>query len=293
MTGYVYAMLHPAHPKLVVVASATSDPDDPSRIADLAPFVVIFSRKVFAEVLVFKEIIRVLNHYGHAVAENPNYFSCTPTMAITVLLAVSDVAERHLAEEKSASTGDDDSQSEADTFYDAGCAAAIGSGDALEDHREALLLLEQAAELGCVRAYDDMGDIYYTSDTVKNERRALEAWKEGSSKGSAGCWAQLGNHYDRDRHQENAKKCWDRFFTMLATMCSDSVLEVSSHVSNVLLHHSASFFVPLYVFGLKPHSETLRAHFERLITMLEERGSRDRADSFRRVRDAFITLTKQ
>ena len=66
--GYVYLMLHPAHPELVVVSSASRDPDDPAARSALAPFIVIYARQTVAEKEALKAIIHLLTHDGHAVA---------------------------------------------------------------------------------------------------------------------------------------------------------------------------------------------------------------------------------
>lgn len=275
--GFVYLMIHPAHPELVIVSSAKTDPDDPAKRADLAPFIVIFARQTVVEADVEHLIIRLLTHYGHAVASHPNYFSCTPTKAITLLMAACDQVAKQVVEQLGGDspsaitrTSDHGSSVEAEALYEAACAAALGSGDTIEDHHEALRLFQQAAENGCHRAYDDMGELYSTSETVQSARRALEAWKDGTKHGSAGCWAQLAKHYETEGHADNAKKCWDRFFGLVGLMDSDGLTHVHRHVGKALDSHSPSFFDPSYVTAIRLHGDDLAAYLDGMVTMCEE-----------------------
>lgn len=295
--GYVYVMIHPAHPQHVVVASASTDPEDPTLAATVAPFLVIFSRKVFGYTVVLKEIQRVLGHYGHSVEGNPNYFTCTPTRAITVVWATCDVADQQVAAANdepgpSSGTQSDDPLSEADELYDAGCAAAMGSDDTLEDHHEALRLFARAAKLGCVRAYDDMGNLYNTSDTVRNERRAVETWNEGTRNGSIGCWAQLAKYYDREGHAQNSEKSWDRFFSLLGQVSSsDEWICCLNHLTDALSTYAPSFFKPVYVKSLIGHQALLRQYITDMLASFEQGDSQFAIDKFTRCEACLDVLT--
>lgn len=275
--GFVYLMIHPAHPELVVVSSARTDPDDPAKRSEVAPFVVLFARQTVVEAEVEQLIIRLLTHYGHAVASHPNYFSCTPTKAITLLMAACDQVAKQVVEQMgggypatTSGISDTGSSVEGEALYEAACAAAMGSGDTIEDHHEALRLFQQAAESGYPRAYDDMGELYSTSETVHSERRAVEAWKEGTKQGSAGCWAQLAKHYEKEGHADNAQKCWDRFFDLLGQMDADRLTHVMSHVVKALGDYGSSFFGPSYIAAIKTQREALAANLDAMVALCEK-----------------------
>jgi len=84
----------------------------------------------------------------------------------------------------------------------------------IQDYSEAMRLYKQAARLGCNAAYLRLGIMNLEGEGCSaNRARALEYLKDGCRHGELRCYAEMANIFASDGQFDNAKKCWDRYFT--------------------------------------------------------------------------------
>jgi len=93
-------------------------------------------------------------------------------------------------------------------------ASYYGLGSELQDHEEALKLYEQAARLGAIEAYRSLGIMYREGEgCVQSNTKALEYLKEGARGGEMRCYAEMAELFTNQDQDQNAQKCWDRYFS--------------------------------------------------------------------------------
>jgi tetratricopeptide (TPR) repeat protein len=87
-----------------------------------------------------------------------------------------------------------------------------GHGDYLQDYEEALRLYQQAARLGSLPAYGQIGRMYEQGEGVlEDQGKAIAIYKQGAAKGSVFCYWAMGVLFLNQGHKENAEKCLSNF----------------------------------------------------------------------------------
>ena len=107
-------------------------------------------------------------------------------------------------------------------------AHCYGLGDYIQDYAEALRLYQQAAKLGSIGAYDDIGAMYEQGNGVAaNAEKALNFYKEGARKGSWLCYWKMGNLFGNQENYQNADKCFSLFLKNLPVTHDDDSYETN------------------------------------------------------------------
>jgi TPR repeat protein len=88
-----------------------------------------------------------------------------------------------------------------------------GNDDYIQDCEEALELYKQAIKLGCLPAYEKIGEMYRLGEGVsKNSTKALDWFKEGVKKGNYYCYAGMGDIFAFNKQYDNFHKCYKSLF---------------------------------------------------------------------------------
>ena len=99
----------------------------------------------------------------------------------------------------------DDILEEADGYH-------YGAGEYIQDNVEALKLYKDAARLGSLVAYEQIGEIYESGDGIRQDLdKALQYWKEGARRGNYFCYALMSSLFFRNGQIENFYKAFKRF----------------------------------------------------------------------------------
>lgn len=96
---------------------------------------------------------------------------------------------------------------EAEMYY-------YGMNDTIQDYDEAFNLFQKAARLGSPEAFLRIGQMYQKGEGCqKDNKRALEYYKEGTKLGNNECWAEMARIFYIDHHNSNEEKCWGKYFS--------------------------------------------------------------------------------
>jgi len=88
-----------------------------------------------------------------------------------------------------------------------------GTDDEVADPERALSLYKDAIRLGSLVGYEKVGVVYEIGEGVpKNLKKALDYYRTGAEKGNYYCWASMAQVFHTNEQDENATKCWKRFF---------------------------------------------------------------------------------
>lgn len=110
-----------------------------------------------------------------------------------------------------------------------------GRGDAIEDHARTLSLYKDVIRLGGLIGYGRVGVMHENGEVVpQSASKALDFYRTGAEKGNYYCWAKMASLFHDNDSDENATKCWKRFFdSRLAKQ--DSFLEEGSLAFSMVL----------------------------------------------------------
>ena len=212
--GYIYALINPSLEGLVKIGKTTRDPTDrakelSSSTAAPTPFVLAFD--VYVEDCSEAEVYlhTLLQRRGYRVSENREFFNAPLKEIIKAMLEVEGSSAgpppRTPTREKPRG-GWEDILDEAQAYYH-------GEGETIEDKKQAFKLFTQAARLGAPDAFYALGIMYRDGEGCDQDvQEALEQFKKGVASGSDECHAEMALLFMREKHIENARKCWAKYF---------------------------------------------------------------------------------
>ena len=211
--GYIYALINPSLEGLVKIGKTTRDPTD--RVRELSsstaaptPFVLAFD--VYVEDCTAAEayLHTLLQRRGYRVSENREFFNAPLKEVIKMMLEVegSPAPPAATPTRDKPQGGWDDILDEAQAFYH-------GEGETIEDKRQAFKLFTQAARLGAPDAFYALGIMYRDGEGCDQDtNEGLEQFKKGVAHGSDECHAEMALLFTGQRHFDNARKCWAKYF---------------------------------------------------------------------------------
>jgi len=225
--GYLYVLANSSMPDLVKVGKTTRHPSQ--RAEELSgvsgvptPFIVVYEQ-FFNDCDAAESFVHaLLSQRGFRISEGREFFSARASEVVNAIIQVpgAEVPEQ-LRDELlaiNANQNDDLEDMELNAgepvepwrdIFEEAQHYHYGQGDYIEDSVEALRLYHEAAKLGCLRAYENIGDIYqYGRDsTPKDEPKALEYYKAGARKGNYMCYLLLARAFLVRHDEENSRKC--------------------------------------------------------------------------------------
>lgn len=221
--GYLYVLANSAMPGLVKVGKTNRTPSE--RAAELSsvtglpsPFIVVYEQ-LFQDCSAAESFVHThLAQKGFRVSDNREFFNAPVNevvRAITLAPGPIDSNSTKIVRETEDDVREEDETEEAypwsSVFDEAEC-YYYGYGDYLQDNAEALRLYRQAAQLGSLSAYGQIGEIYSRGEGVpQDEKKALNAYKQGAKKGSIYCYWLMGVLFVDNGNKENAEKCFSNF----------------------------------------------------------------------------------
>lgn len=224
--GFVYVLVNSSMPGLLKVGKTTRAPSE--RAAELSgatavatPFIVAFEQ-LFADCDAAEQFVHTeLQRLGMRASKNREFFYASTNEVIRIILQAPGIGNRSdRVELHSGDVANGRSlgglgaepwrgilESAEDSFF--------GRGDVLRDWHEALRLYLDAAMLGSLRAYETIGAILSVGlDGRPRLGEAVEAWEEGAKRGNYYCYPKLAEFYASTFQDDNALKCWQRFFRL-------------------------------------------------------------------------------
>jgi hypothetical protein len=230
--GYIYVLVNSSMPGLVKVGKTTRDPT--ARVSELSgatgvatPFVLAF-KQFFDDCDTAEfQVHYALEARGHRVSTGREFFRAdsdeiihlvidTAKSSVTsaggniriddadILLGATD-DEFALPELPSAPPWEAVLREADDLHY--------GTEDEIEDPVRALSLYKDSIRLGGLIGYERVGQMHQFGDAVpQSDAKALDYFRTGAEKGNYYCWAQMASLFHRIGSDENATKCWKRFF---------------------------------------------------------------------------------
>ena len=230
--GFVYVLVNSSMPGLVKIGKTTRDPADRaeelSRVTGVAtPFVMIFKQYFQDCDAAETQIHRALDHTGQRISNVREFFRVPPDQAIRVILAAAGGWDGVSAEEEldkpsvrwnyDVNTGFRAEEDVTAQPWQALIAEAddlrYGLGSEIEDPVNALSIYKAAIHLGALVGYERIGFMYHMGIGVPaNLDKALDCYRTGTEKGNYYCWAGMAAVFHNKDQDDNASKCWVRFF---------------------------------------------------------------------------------
>jgi hypothetical protein len=88
-----------------------------------------------------------------------------------------------------------------------------GLGNANIDYEAALKLFKQTAKMGSTFILYTIGQMYMAGrGCINDSKKALAFFKEGIHRGDGRCWAAMADLFFNEKHFENERKCWNKYF---------------------------------------------------------------------------------
>ena len=232
--GYIYVLANSAMPDLVKVGKTTRTPAE--RAAELSkvtgvptPFIVVYEQLVDDCTAAEEFVHTMLQQKGYRESDNREFFRAPVSEVIQIIIKMpaqfssnSDVEDDEDAEFFSSESDDELDEfvlhdDEPDYPWLALWKMAenyrSGNGDCFEDKEEAMKLYKQAIKLGCLPAYNKIGEMYADGEGVtENSKKALEWYKEGVKKENYSCYLGMAKVFWMNDQNDNFHKCFKLYF---------------------------------------------------------------------------------
>ena len=235
--GYIYVLANSAMPDLVKVGKTTRTPAE--RAAELSkvtgvptPCIVVYEQLVDDCTAAEEFVHTMLQQKGYRESDNREFFRAPVSEVIQIIIKMptqfssnSDFEDDEDAEFFSNESDDeldefvldDDENEEPDypwlALWEMAQDYHLGWGDCIQDYDEAMKLYKQSIKLGCLSAYQRIGDMYNSGDGVtQSDKKALEWYKEGVKKGDYYCYATMIRLFESNEQNDNVHKCYKLLF---------------------------------------------------------------------------------
>jgi hypothetical protein len=150
-----------------------------------------------------------------------------------------------------------------------------GFDDYIQDYDEAMKLYKQAIKLGCLVAYEQIGNMYRYGESVpKNTKKALEWYKEGVKKGNYYCYSGMGYVFGESSQFDNVHKC----FKLLLTNRNEQTNDIVEKFSGKFQLYCRGYLALLITNDLEPSKEMLEEILKNkdyLVDEMNEYAERD------------------
>jgi T5orf172 domain len=246
--GYLYVLANSSMPGLVKVGKTTRTPSQ--RAQELAgvtgmptPFIVVYEQ-LFEDCAAAEIFVHtMLERQGFRVSESREFFNAPVNNVVRAIVAAPGALEHADAKlidcdptssELKRANPWDEVLEEAGRHY-------FGLGAYIQDDKVALRLYRQAMQLGSIFAIGRLGYMHAVgAGTSKDERAALEYFKEGADKESPYCCWKMGMLFAKAGHQANAQKSFARFFNLPHNgIAAGEWLEIYSDISGAFVEKAA------------------------------------------------------
>ncbi|MCK9224937.1 MAG: GIY-YIG nuclease family protein [Candidatus Muirbacterium halophilum] len=231
--GYVYVLMNPSMQNLVKIGKTVREPEE--RAKELSsttgvptPFIVVYNCyfKSCTEAEIF--VHTFLESKGFRVSTKREFFEIPIKDAIDAVMN----AKEHFGEFKKNNLKNleefeenfEDETDDYDPDYDneeirealdKARKYEIGFDDELQDIDEAIKYFLKAIKLGSIEACQSLAYIYQSGNEVKEDKdKAMKYFKEGAKRGDISCYASLAPLYLELENEDNAYKCWQKYFTL-------------------------------------------------------------------------------
>ncbi len=257
--GWVYVLVNSSIPGVSKVGRTSRPPLQ--RAAELSaatgvatPFVLAFEQE-FADCVLAERLIHAeLDRRGWRLTANREFFRGSPGEIVRVVLDVAAAsgdgpAPPHVA-------GAEALLAEADRHL-------FGQGDTLQDLTEAMRCYRLAAARGSLVALERLGAIHAQLDPRGRigRRRAMRFLKDGARLGNYYCYVEMAELFAQERHLENFRKAWDKFFAARETMRCAEVEEGHERFALALRRYIGNCLalaeVPGHLSEMMPEAEVL------------------------------------
>jgi len=227
--GYLYVLANSSMPDLVKVGKTTRSPskraDELSGVSGVAtPFIVVYEQ-FFQDCDSAESFVHaLLSQKGFRISEGREFFKAPVSEVVKAIIQAPGgaVPKQHQTQDEllaiNADQNDDLEDMELSTdetsepwqnIFDEAENYYLGLEDYIEDEAEALRLYREAAKLGCLMAYDRIGDIYANGgDSItEDDQKALEYYKAGVRKGNYQCYMSMAKIFHNRGNEANYRKC--------------------------------------------------------------------------------------
>lgn len=230
-SGYIYVLYNPSINGFVKIGKTRRNPDERAKELSsgtgvLAPFIVVYQS--FFQDCDKAEIFIHSRLEEYRTAKNREFFQLPIYLAINTVLEAKKILE-DLQNDLYELSNSNYEESEDDIFnvlipeetsdpgseiFEAAEAYYYGLGDTLQDYDEAFNLYHKAARLGSAEAYLQLGCMCRDGEGhSKDNRCALEFFREGIKHGNDECWAEMAQIFYLEGHKSNEEKCWSKYFS--------------------------------------------------------------------------------
>lgn len=234
--GYVYVLMNPSMQNLVKIGKTKREPEERAKELSTTgvptPFIVVYScyfeNCSKAEYFVHE----YLESEGFRVSSKREFFEIPIKDAIdSVMKAKENFGEFEKINSENIEEFEENFEDETDDYdpdYDneeiretlnKAQEYEYGAGDELQDIDEAIKYYLKAVKLGSIEACQSLAYIYQNGDEVKEDKdKAMKYFKEGAKRGDISCYACLAPLYLELEKEDNAYKCWQKYFTLSENM---------------------------------------------------------------------------
>ncbi|MHB8940862.1 MAG: GIY-YIG nuclease family protein [Desulfobacteria bacterium] len=235
--GYIYVLANSAMPGLIKVGKTKRNPilraQELSGVTSTpTPFIVVY-QQLFEDCNAAEVYIHsMLEKRGVRESDSREFFRSSPNDIIEIILATPGKASCEVQANTESGSNDLLIQDERillglagedGIFPWAGCPWEgvweeannyyFGLGDTIQDYEEAMQLYIQAAKLGCLMAYDNIGSMWRDGVGVqKSSSKALDYFKIGAKAGNYYCHYSMALLFMKNDNPENEYKCMMKFF---------------------------------------------------------------------------------
>jgi tetratricopeptide (TPR) repeat protein len=234
-SGYLYILVNPGAKGLVKIGKTARDPEERAKELSSAtgvptPFIVVYS--AFFDDCISAEVYVHTLLNDKRLSNNKEFFRITTTEAINAIIQAEGRFNNQSIkpDEINISKEESDHLQNKATSHEEICSDILEAAfntlngtdpEILQDEAEAIRLYKKAANLGCIKAYYQLGDLFYNKyvyDERKNDLDlALIYYQEGANHNNVGCWSGMAVCYERLKNYSNSDKCWVKLFTNPST----------------------------------------------------------------------------
>ncbi|MFT4098544.1 MAG: GIY-YIG nuclease family protein [Rhodoblastus sp.] len=230
-SGHVYVLINPSMPKMVKVGWTSRDPtvraEELSKATGVAtPFIVVF-HQFFSDAISAEAYVHAsLERKGFRVAGNREFFRAELNDIIREVMAV----PIDLAKAEELESEEELSEDIAETIQAEAEAYYLGYGETIRDERKAFELYKQAAKLGSAEAWLALGHIYnFGSEGVSEDKyAATQAYLNAGEKGIFPAFSKAAQIQKELGNYDNYTKLIRKFFEIYADTPTNSHFAVDA-----------------------------------------------------------------
>jgi len=226
--GFVYALINPSLDGMVKIGKTTRTPEERAKEISSStgvptPFYVAYKVAVNDCHNAEDYMHTLLSSGGYRVSDNREFFK----IALDEVIKLMQKVESKFNIKSNTSDADaffndefldslnvvttdecawEDVEKLASQYY-------YGMDDELQDYGEAIKLYKQAVTLGSVTACIVLSDIYINGEGCRADGSEALVWlKHGVKNGKGICYGYMAKLFIDEGHQQNAEKCWEKYF---------------------------------------------------------------------------------